>query len=597
MEVVLKTAKQLFIVVLFLLLAVSSNSIAQITTAQSGNWNDTGTWTGGVIPTANDDVIISNTVTVNITDAACKDLTVADGGRVYFDLITGLGLTVNGSVTVNSNGRIQAAGSTPSSNQYFQQLIIKKDLTVDAGGRFDMRQSSGSNLAVCRVLFSGNTNSVISLSLDTYTSNTEEFNSVEINKTDGAKVILSAGTLFQNNNSSNGADTLLLTSGVVETGSHHWVTLRTTSESIIGASSLSYINGILGRGISNGGSSGTLEFPIGDADGYRPITLGINAPSNSTGHYVWAQVVDSNANTGSSSLSGGISNVSVSRYYKVGYLQNAGSSATMDFYSFGPSYSTDDGVNTGNTDLRVAYSTDSRATFNNAGPSDHTTDLTTVPTTIMSDSLNPNITVNTGENVVVALASVNGSNPLPVELTSFNASAISANQVKLSWSTATEKNNSGFVVERSVDNKAFNQIGFVKGNGTVSEISNYSFVDKTTAADYFYRLKQVDMDGSYNYSKVIEVNLAANLTFSLAQNFPNPFNPSTTIKYSIAKAGFTKLTVYNSLGQAVKVLVNEVKTPGEYNITFDASHLSSGLYFYKLETDGFVKTNKMLLVK
>ena len=157
--------KQLLLVLMFLFFGLTSFAFSQITSTQSGNWSDVATWTGGVVPTSSDNVVISNTVTVDIADAACNDLTVADGGRLYFDVVSGLGITINGSAVVDTNGRVQAASSTPSSGQYFQSIEIKKDLTVANGGRFDMRQSSGSNLAVCRVFFSGNSNSTISLSL------------------------------------------------------------------------------------------------------------------------------------------------------------------------------------------------------------------------------------------------------------------------------------------------------------------------------------------------------------------------------------------------------------------------------------------------
>ena len=582
--------------IMLMLFIFNSQAYSQITSTKSGDWNDSATWTGGVVPTATDNVIVSNTVTVNIPDAVCNDLTVADGGRVYFAVADGLGLTVNGSIVVNSNGRIQAAGSTPSSGQYFQTINLKKDLTVDSGGRFDMRQSSSANLAVCRVLFFGSSNSTINLSLDTYTSNTEEFNSVEINKSGGAKVILASGNLFQNNNSSNGPDTLVLTSGIIETGSNHWVILKTSSSAIQGASQASYINGIIGHGISNGSGTSTVEFPVGDATTYRPITIKFNAPSNSTGHNVWVGLHTGNAAIGSSTFAGGIDKVSSIRYYEVGYDKGSSGASSMDLYKIIPTYKTDDGVTTGNTNLRVAYALDSLVTWNGIGPDGYTTNP---PAEIESDSLNPNISLASGSNMYVALASAQGTidNPLPVEISLFTYK-MNHNAVSLIWNTSTEKNNSGFEIQRSNDNVQFKKIGFIQGAGTSTDSHSYSFADKNiNSSKIFYRLKQIDLSGKYNYSKTIEVNVALPADYLLKQNYPNPFNPSTTISYSIPKAGFVSLNIYNTLGQKVKELVKGFRAAGDYSVHFDAKNLQSGIYFYKLETKNFIKTMKMMLVK
>ncbi len=139
------------------------------------------------------------------------------------------------------------------------------------------------------------------------------------------------------------------------------------------------------------------------------MNVRLNAPANATGHYVWARLHSGNANTGSSTFSGGIGKVSSVRYWEIGYIQGGGTSATMNFYGFGPSYGTNDGVAAGNIDLRVAYSPNGRATWINNGPTTHTTSLATPPATILGDSLSPAITLNTGNSVHVALARVTGT--------------------------------------------------------------------------------------------------------------------------------------------------------------------------------------------
>jgi len=194
--------------------------------------------------------------------------------------------------------------------------------------------------------------------------------------------------------------------------------------------------------------------------------------------------------------------------------------------------------------------------------------------------------------------------PVPVELTTFSASVIGKN-IKLSWNTATEINNYGFEVERSVVKGEWDKIGFVNGNGNSNSPKDYSFVDNNlpagrqgvTTGKYSYRLKQIDNDGQFEYSKTIEVDMNGVKKFELTQNYPNPFNPTTTISYILPQAGMVKLTLYNILGQEIRTLVNEVKEAGTHSINFNASDLNSGVYVYKIESGSFTQTKKMTLVK
>ena len=191
--------------------------------------------------------------------------------------------------------------------------------------------------------------------------------------------------------------------------------------------------------------------------------------------------------------------------------------------------------------------------------------------------------------------------PLPVELSSFTAKA-SNDQVQLNWETKTEVNNFGFEVERTSvvnnENKTWQKIGFVEGNGNSNSPKEYSFVDKVLQSGNFsYRLKQIDTDGQFEYSPEVNVVIEVPTDYALEQNFPNPFNPSTTIKFSIPEAGMVKLTVYNLLGQEVKTLVDEQRQAGSYTELFNASGLNSGVYFYELRVNEFVITKKMQLLK
>ncbi len=195
---------------------------------------------------------------------------------------------------------------------------------------------------------------------------------------------------------------------------------------------------------------------------------------------------------------------------------------------------------------------------------------------------------------------------IPVELTSFSASA-DQNSVILSWSTATETNNAGFSVERKTPvDERWIEIGFVPGFGTTTEVRNYSYKDVNLLSGlYSYRLKQIDYDGSVEYSNDVFAEIGLPETFSLMQNYPNPFNPTTNIKYAIVNKQFVTLKVYDVLGNEVVTLVNEYKPAGNYEINFDASELSSGVYYYQLKTgsselnsgQSFIAAKKMLLLK
>ncbi len=186
---------------------------------------------------------------------------------------------------------------------------------------------------------------------------------------------------------------------------------------------------------------------------------------------------------------------------------------------------------------------------------------------------------------------------LPVELVEFVGRKTS-DGVLLSWKTASEQNNSGFEVQRrGASSEAWQVLGFVRGNGTTTEAQSYSFIDRTASGVVQYRLKQIDFDGQFEYSNVIEVDAGVPKQFALEQNYPNPFNPTTMIRYELPLASAVSLKVYDVLGREVATLVNERQEAGAYSIPFNATALSSGIYFYRLQAGNFVATKKMMLVK
>ena len=186
---------------------------------------------------------------------------------------------------------------------------------------------------------------------------------------------------------------------------------------------------------------------------------------------------------------------------------------------------------------------------------------------------------------------------IPVELTSFTAT-VKEGTIELNWSTATETNNQGFGIQRKSSGSEYSEIGFVPGFGTTTEPKSYSYTDsKLSAGKYTYRLKQIDFDGSFEYSAEVEVEIVAPLEFSLEQNYPNPFNPNTVISYQLPVSGEVTLNVYDILGNNIATLVNEFKPAGGYEVEFDASDLASGIYLYRIKAGEYIETKKMILLR
>lgn len=193
---------------------------------------------------------------------------------------------------------------------------------------------------------------------------------------------------------------------------------------------------------------------------------------------------------------------------------------------------------------------------------------------------------------------------IPVELTSFTANVI-GQSVHLHWKTASEINNMGFEVERKNESE-FISLGFINGNGTTTGISEYSFVDKSlTAGTYSYRLKQIDFDGTFEYSNIIEITVLTPGNFMLSQNYPNPFNPSTIISYSIPSVSSVKIELFSVTGENLATLVNSEQEAGIYNyeLNSDVLQLATGAYFYRMTAidnnsgKQFIETKKLLLMK
>ncbi len=229
------------------------------------------------------------------------------------------------------------------------------------------------------------------------------------------------------------------------------------------------------------------------------------------------------------------------------------------------------------------------------------------PPNVHWDSLNSAIASSNAQSIEQTFVGFD-SDPLPIQLVSFSASVIGSNQVRLDWSTLTETNNYGFEVQKAPGTaNDFQTIlnSFVPGHGTTIVPHSYGFSDVTVIPGiFFYRLKQMDLDGSVNFTDPIQVNVLTSVggeevpkAFGLDQNYPDPFNPSTLIQFAVPKESRVKLEVYNLLGQQVVTLVDESRPAGYYSVRFNAEAIPSGVYFYRFQAGETSFLKKMMLVK
>lgn len=198
--------------------------------------------------------------------------------------------------------------------------------------------------------------------------------------------------------------------------------------------------------------------------------------------------------------------------------------------------------------------------------------------------------------------------PLPVQLASFTAVRHGQWHVRLDWRTISEVNNYGFEIQRAADRRGpFGTVlgGFVPGNGTTSQPHDYHYIDTTAPpGQWFYRLKQIDLDGAVHFTEAVEINTLTSVfvqtspaEFGLAQNYPNPFNPSTTIRYALPKAADVRLEIYNTLGAHMATLVDGRQEAGYHDVAFTNASLPSGVYYYRLRAGNETITRKMVLMK
>jgi uncharacterized protein (TIGR02145 family) len=187
---------------------------------------------------------------------------------------------------------------------------------------------------------------------------------------------------------------------------------------------------------------------------------------------------------------------------------------------------------------------------------------------------------------------------LPVVLTNFVASVIDKN-VKLIWNTATEVNLSSFYLEKKLQsNLTWKNIASVKAIGNSNSPKQYFYLDKNVnSGKYCYRLKMVDLDGSYKYSNIVNLEVTPPVKYGLYNAYPNPWNPTTTIRYQVPINILVTIKMFDAVGREVATLINEVKPAGSYEVIINGHNLSSGIYYYQMRSGSYVETKKFILMK
>jgi fibronectin-binding autotransporter adhesin len=367
--------------------------------------------------------------------------------------------------------------------------------------------------------------------------------------------------------------TLTMTNGNLTTTTTNILTTPATS----GGSASSFVNGPL----SISGNSYPKNYPIGKSTAYRPISINSSGSDSAT---IRAEMINMGA-TSSNLPDSNLFKVSQVRYFSVDLISGSVSSPTITI-TYGP----DDGV-TNLPNLCVARSTNNNHWFN-AGVSNST-----------SSSITSNST--TIEPITYfALGSITNDNPLPVQLSSFTLTP-RQRSIEITWQTESESENKGFIILRSEsETGGYQEIASylntpaLVGQGTTASPTRYRYIDNRNIQPgraYWYKLVDVDYSGRRHEHQPMSVQTA--FEYALDQNYPNPFNPSTAIQFSLEKPGKTVLEIYNTLGQKVATLVNGELSAGAHRYQWNASGLASGVYFYRLQSNEFVATKKMILVK
>lgn len=408
---VLTTATLLLAVMLIITISVDAQTITS--SGLKGNWSSPTTWVGGVLPGPSNTVQIAAGDSVGVdTNFVITNLIVGEAtgaaSRLRLNGNRPLHFTINGNLTVNTGSQLTISNSTwddpnvtGTVNEIVDTLLLSGNFT--STGKFDLSTgSAGTTKHNVRIILVGTGNSTITCGAYGPTTSDNEFSGFTIRKTGSGRVIL-ANDIYTYGGSSSSAAHInpynYFESGLVEAINGAFISVWTDNNAFRDYSASSYVIGTVGRGVSNGGT-GTKEFPVGDEFEYRPVSVRTTTAGSATGHHVLVTAIRGNANNGSSTFSPSIDKVSSVRYYKVGYNKTWQGADFIGVDRFKLSYGKDEGIGTGNVDLRIAKSTD-RALW--TGLMQTVDDTTFIPDAAIQDSTLAD-TLNAGEFFYLALA-------------------------------------------------------------------------------------------------------------------------------------------------------------------------------------------------
>jgi len=527
----------------------------------------------------------ANSITLNCSKNGTQTIT-GNGNTVRFFRIATVGISTN--VVLSSTGgssnlllaNLSGGGLT---------LAAGTNLTVNSNTVTFLTNGKGAFISTGTLSCDGTSSLVLSTITATpgtiyFASGSNSLNNLTVNETSTGSFVFGSsvnvtGTLTMLSGDINmGSNTLTLGSSTSTLG-----TLDRTSGTIIGK---------FARWFAANTSVFRL-FPVGTTTLYRPVDLSFTGAPSTGGTLTVEHIASNPGVINASPLDD--NGYSLDSYSQVGYWRmTIGNGLSNDgVYSVNLTMAGIIGVSDV-TKLHIIKRSLSTDPWTVDGTHIDGTGATNNPTCSRSDL--------TGFSEF-GIASNFADNPLdgvlPVSLSTLNSSVTGRN-IKLNWTTASETNNSGFDIERmNVSDNNWSKIGFVSGHGTVSTPSNYSFEDRNLmSGKYKYRLKQIDVNGNFEYFALNgEVEVGVPKTFNLSQNYPNPFNPVTKINFDLPENGKVDLRLYDMLGREVAILVNEVRTAGYYTVNFDASKLSSGIYFYRMNAGKFSSIKKMAVIK
>ena len=551
------------------------------------------TLTNGALSIGNNTLTINNSIVTtsgSLTGGSTSNIIIGDAGSAANTTLPAVnlnnltlnranGLTLGGAVTINgaytpTAGALSLSGKTLTLAGTMGTIgtgtIIgssTSSLIINGSGNMTLPSISAGLSSF--TLNMGNNSSILTLS-----SNVTIYNTLTFSTTSG--------------NINTGTNTLTL--GDVSTNS------GTFSNSA--GSSTGVITGKFARYITAGNVS-ALNFPVGDVTSNsapRTVTIqyssGPATPGTLTAQYITG---DPGFNSTGTLTDAGYT---VNTYSHIGYWQMTAGTLSGGTYNITISPVGFTGMSV-YANLRVLKRTLSTDPWALPGNQVNGTSAPTAGRSSLSGFSQFALGGNTIDNPL--------DGPLPVELTTFSANTIDRD-VKLNWITATEQNNSGFELQRqnSVSNNQYSnweKIGFIKGSGTKSTPTNYSYNDtKLNTGKYKYRLKQIDYNGNFEYFNLnSEIIIGTPNKFDISQNYPNPFNPTTKIDYNLPFESQVSIKVYDISGREVKTLVNETKQAGYYTVDFSGNDFASGMYFYRItaENNGqkIVMMKKMLMIK